>query len=82
MSHAGCCLHLQDTPRRRLKELEHSGVLERRRVGNVDDDGRTSEGFVEAPTREGVDARVGCRGTLSRPCQRNFVTRFEPISRA
>jgi hypothetical protein len=47
MSHAGCCLHLQDVPRRRLEELEH--------------DGSSNDGELDTSTTTAASARASLR---------------------
>ena len=63
---------------RRLEELEHRRVLERRRVGDVDDDVGALEHLGQALARERVDAGVGRRRDASCPCSPSFATTCEP----
>ena len=58
MAHARSRFRGEEIAGRRLEKLQHRGVLERGRVGHVDDDVRPGEDLGQALAGEGVDARV------------------------
>jgi hypothetical protein len=68
MPHASGRLGGKEVTPRRLEELQDGLVLERRRVGHVDDNLSAGKRFRQSLTSDGVDAGAGDEATTSWPC--------------
>lgn len=72
-------LRVEEVAGRGLEELEHGGVLERRRVGHVDDHVGALERVSQTSPVSVFTPELGEAARASWPWSRSSVTSFEPM---